>query len=209
MQDNKIKVKQMTRRAIQISSYVIWPMMIGMCVVAEPFIRLILTEKWVHCVSYMQIFCISYGLYPIHTANLEALKAIGRSDLYLLLEITKKIIGFTILFASIPFGPKAIALSGLISGICSCFINGAPNVELLNYSFKEQFSDLLGSFVIAVIMGACIFPISLLPLSDFVIMTIQVVSGIIAYVLISIITKQQSFYYLSNIIFKRLKKRED
>ena len=89
-QDDRERVKQMTRRAIQISSYIMWPMMIGFAVVAEPFVSLVLTDKWLPCVPFIRIFCFTYGLYPIHTANLQAINALGRSDLFLRLEIIKK-----------------------------------------------------------------------------------------------------------------------
>ena len=84
-------VKAMTRRAIKMSSFIMWPLMIGLGVCAEPIVRLILTEKWLFCVPYLRIFCFTYAFYPIHTANLSAIKAMGRSDMFLTLEIIKKV----------------------------------------------------------------------------------------------------------------------
>ena len=89
-QDNKTRVKQMTRRAISVSTYVMAPMMLGLFFVAPTLIELLLTEKWLPCVPYMRIFCVTYMFYPVHTANLNAIKAMGRSDLFLKLEIIKK-----------------------------------------------------------------------------------------------------------------------
>ena len=207
VQDDRNKVKQMTRRAIQVSSYIIWPMMVGMAVVAEPFVSLLLTEKWLFCVPYLQIFCLSYGLYPIHTANLEALKAIGRSDLYLKLEVAKKIIGLSILVLCIKGGPIMIAWSVLLSSLSSGIVNATPNTKLLNYSYKEQFWDSFPSLILSAFMAMIIYPISYLAMPDYLILALQIFSGCVVYLFLSIITKQPSFNYLKSIIFKKFKNK--
>ena len=86
-QDDIKRVKEMMRRAIKTSSFMIFPMMIGMAVVAEPLVKIVLTDKWLPAVPFLQIFCISYALMPIHTANLQAINAMGRSDIFLRLLI--------------------------------------------------------------------------------------------------------------------------
>ena len=112
----------MMRRAIsQVLSDL--PMMIGMAVVAEPLVRVVLTDKWLPAVPFLQVFCMSYALMPIHTANLQAINALGRSDIFLKLEIVKKITGLIILAISLPFGVYAIAMGQVLSGIISTFIN--------------------------------------------------------------------------------------
>ena len=100
-QDNIGIVKNMTRRAIKTSTYVIAPLMMGLAFVGEPLVSLILTDKWLPCVPFMRVFCITYMFYPIHTANLNAIKALGRSDLYLKLEIIKKIAGIVVIIITI------------------------------------------------------------------------------------------------------------
>lgn len=98
-------------------------MMIGMAVVAEPLVKIVLTDKWLPAVPFLQIFCISYALIPIHTANLQAINAMGRSDIFLRLEVVKKLLGLVILGISLPFGVYAIAIGQVISAIISTFIN--------------------------------------------------------------------------------------
>ena len=144
-QENKEKVKNMVRRAIVTSSFIIFPMMIGLAVVAEPVVKILLTDKWLACVPFMQIFCISYALWPIHTANLQAINALGHSEIYLKLELVKKILGTVILVISLFFGVYAIAIGTLVSGVISTFINAHPNKKLLNYSYIEQIKDILPS----------------------------------------------------------------
>ena len=207
-QDNREKVKQITRRAIQVSSYVMWPLMLGLAVVAEPLVSLVLTDKWLPCVPYLRVFCFTYGLWPIHTSNLQALNAIGRSDLFLKLEIIKKTMGIIALLISMQFGPLAMARSLIITGIISTIINSAPNRKLLNYSYFEQMKDLLPSLGLSIVMAVIIYPISLLGLSDFLTIVLQVALGIIIYVIESKISKQPSFNYLLGLIKEKRKKEE-
>ena len=92
-QDNPERIKQMTRRAIKTSTYIMAPLMMGLAFCAEPIVRLVFTDKWLPCVPFLRIFCITYMFWPVHTANLNAIKAMGRSDMFLKLEIVKKIFG--------------------------------------------------------------------------------------------------------------------
>ncbi|MFW6015999.1 MAG: lipopolysaccharide biosynthesis protein, partial [bacterium] len=108
-QDNRNRVKNMVRRSIVTSSYIVLPAMVGLAVVAEPLVKIILTDKWLPAVPFLQIFCVSSALMPIHTANLQAINALGRSDIFLKLEVIKKITGLIILLSSVPFGIYAIA----------------------------------------------------------------------------------------------------
>ena len=149
-QDDKDRVKNMTRRSIMVSCYIMAPLMIGLACCARNIVAIVLTEKWLPCVFFLQIFCITYMFYPIHTANLNAIKAMGRSDLFLKLEIWKKVIGLILLLATLFISVKAMAYSLLISTLTSMIINSWPNKKLLNYSFLEQMKDILPSILLAV-----------------------------------------------------------
>lgn len=206
-QDDSAKVKKITRTSIRVSSYIMWPLMIGMAAAAEPFIRLLLTAKWLSCVPYLRIFCFSFALWPIHTANLQAINAVGRSDIFLRLEVVKKTIGILFLLVSMPFGILVIVLSMLVTGFISTFINSAPNKNLLNYTYKEQVIDLGRPFLLAVFMGIIVYLVTLLHLSDWLTLCIQVIVGVIVYILISILFKDDSFRYLLGIVQSTLKSR--
>lgn len=195
-QQNIDTVKQMTRKAIQVSTFIIWPLMVGLGVIAQPLVSLILTEKWLPCVLYLRIFCFVYGLWPIHTANLQAMNALGRSDLFLKLQYIKMGVTTIILLISVNYGPLAIAQGSIIAGVLGIFINATPNIKLLNYSYREQLSDLLKPLLLSLVMAVFIYPISLLSLSDFKITILQILFGGGFYILISILTKQETFYYL-------------
>ncbi len=205
-QENKERVKRMTRSAIQVSSFIIWPLMIGLAAVAEPLVKILLTDKWLPCVPYLRIFCISYGFWPIHTSNLQAINALGRSDLFLKLEIIKKTIGLIALVISLPLGPLAVAFSLIVTGIISTFINAAPNRKLLSYSFKEQFSDLLPPFCLALIMGIVVYFLNFLPFSDPIILIIQILVGMMIYLVLAILTKQKGFVFIFKYITTKRRK---
>lgn len=202
-QDDRERVKSMTRRSIQVSSYLMWPLLFGIAVTAEPLVRLILTEKWLPCVPFLRIFCFSYGLWPVHTANLQALNAMGRSDLFLKLEVIKKILGISVLMISLHMGPLAIAWSLLMTGIMATFINSAPNRKILKYSYKEQFMDLMPSFFLSFFMALLIYPVSFMELPDLFLIFLQTVIGAVIYLAGSIITKNQSFQYLIGLVGRK------
>lgn len=205
-QDNKDKVKSMTRRAIKISSYIMWPLMIGLLVVAEPLVRVILTEKWLPCVPFLRVFCLSFAFYPIHTANLNAIKAMGRSDYFLRLEIVKKIVGLFVLLITMQISVYAIAFGLLITALTSSFINSYPNKELMNYSYVEQIRDILPFILLATIMGIIIYPISFLNINQIVILVLQVSIGAICYIVGSKLLKFDSYQYLMNILLSYVKR---
>lgn len=203
VQDNKIRVKELIRRAIVISSYIIFPLMIGLGVIAEPMIKLILTEKWLSCIPFLRIFCLSFALWPIHTSNLQAINAMGRSDIFLKLEIIKKVLGILIICFTVRYSPLIMALGILISGILSSFINAAPNKKLLNYSYLEQIKDILPSFLLSIVMGIFIYPIIFLRFSDIITIFLQVILGAVVYIVLSYLLKLECFMYLLNIILRK------
>lgn len=199
-QDNCERVKNMTRRAIKTSTYIMAPLMMGLLFCAEPLTRLILTEKWLPCVPFLQIFCITYMFYPIHTANLNAIQAMGRSDLFLKLEIAKKVVGIILLISTMWFGVMAMTYSLLISALTSMLINSWPNKELLNYSFKEQMLDIFPSIIIAFVMGLVVSIISLFDFSTVLTLTIQIPLGAVIYIFESKLFHLDSFEYLLGIL---------
>ena len=159
--------------------------MIGLIVVGEPFVRLILTEKWLPCVFYMRIFCIAYIFYPIHTANLNAIKALGRSDIYLKLEVIKKIFGLTIIISTMFISLDALTYSTLLVSVISQIINSWPNKKLLSYGYFEQLKDICPSILLSCVMGAVVYMITLFHMNDLITLVLQIIFGIVIYVAFS------------------------
>lgn len=205
VQDNPEQVKSMTRRAIKTSTYILAPFMMGMAFCATPIVRLVLTDKWLFCVPFLRIFCITYMFYPIHTANLNAIKAMGRSDLFLKLEIAKKAVGMILLLSTMWFGVMAMAYSLLVSSVLSQIINSWPNKKLLNYGYLEQLKDIFPGIALAVVMGFCVNMVGLFHLSNVVTLLIQISLGAVIYVSASSVLHLESYEYLIGMIRSVLK----
>lgn len=200
VQDNHEKVKSMTRRAIKTSTYIMAPLMMGLAFCATPIVQLVLTDKWLPCVPFLQVFCITYMFWPVHTANLNAINAMGRSDLFLKLEIIKKVIGLTLLFITMRISVMAMAYSLLISGLLSQIINSWPNRKLLNYGYLEQVKDILPAILLAVIMGVIVYCVSFIGLNSALTLLIQILLGMFVYLMGSKLFKLESYNYLLDVI---------
>ena len=207
-QDDRTRVKILTRRSIQVSTYIMAPLMMGLAFVGEPFVRLILTDKWLPAVPFMRIFCITFMFYPIHTANLNAIKAIGRSDLFLRLEIVKKIVGLTALFATMKISVMAMAYSLIAVSLMSQIINSWPNRKLLDYSYFEQLKDILPTIILAVVMGFIVSLFKMTNLNDAPMLVLQVIAGACIYLAGSALLHIEGFSYLLGAVRGFIKKNE-
>lgn len=203
-QDDIPKMKQMTRRSIQVSSYIMWPIMIGFAAVAESLVKLLLTDKWLPAVPFIRILCLSYGMWPIHTANLQAINALGRSDLFMKLEVIKKAIGIFLIIIALNFGTLALAYSVIAADIICIFVNSSPNRKLLGYDVSEQLKDLLPGFFMSLVMAVAIYPIQYINVHSSIVLIAQIAVGAGVYVIESLVTHQESFQYMRQVI-KKLK----
>lgn len=208
-QDNLVKVKQMTRRAIKMSSFAILPMMAILAALAEPLVRIVLGEKWLPCVPFVQIYCFTYALWPIHTSNLSAVKAIGRSDIFLKLEIIKKILGLgVLLFTIFAFhSPIAIALGGAVAGIISSFINAHPNKKLLNYGYLEQVKDISPYLILSLGIGFCIWFGTSYDIPDLAKLIVYSIIGLLFYAITSKVLHFECAEYIQTKISSLLKSK--
>ena len=205
-QDDRNRIKSMTRRAIKTSTYVMAPLMMGLAFCAESIVKIVLTDKWLPCVPFLRLFCITYMFWPVHTANLNAIKAMGRSDWFLKLEIVKKIVGLFFLLSSMWFGVMAIAYSLLLSSILSQIINAWPNRQLLGYGYLEQVRDFAPGILLAIGMGICVYFIGFLPLPTIVTLLIQIIIGSVIYIGASALLKLEEFEYILGMAKSFLKK---
>lgn len=199
-QNDKKRMKAMVRRSIVTSSFIVFPTMVGLAACAEPLVKIILTDKWLPCVPFMQLMCISYAFWPIHTANLQAINALGRSDIFLNLEIIKKCIGLIVLFITIPFGIYVMVAFQAIISFISTIINSFPNRKLLNYSFKEQYLDIMPSMLLSVIMGIGVYTIQLSAWNVWRILAAQISAGAAIYIGLAYVFKLECLTYLLDTI---------
>jgi len=199
-QDDVSCVRELTRRSVQVSAYIMWPLMIGFAVCAESLVCLILTDKWLPAVPFLQVCCITYALHPIHSINLNAVKALGRSDIQLKLEIIKRVIGLTALLVAMWFGPYAMALSALATSLISQILNSWPNQKLLNYSCIQQLGDMLPAVLLSLAMGAVVSAVGMLDASYAVRLLIQVPLGVVIYVAGSWLLQLEAFRFCLDLL---------
>ncbi len=205
-QDDKQTVKQITRRAIKTSSYIMWPVMMGIVACAEPLISVLIKDKWLFCVPYLRIFCLTYAFYPIHTANLNAIKALGRSDIFLILEIMKKVVGLIIIISSMWFGVFAMALSTIASSFFSQLINSYPNKRFLDYGYLEQIKDIAPTMFLSIIMAGIVYLIQYLNMNNLLTLLLQIIVGALIYIFGSILLKFDSYDYCKRFLMSLIRK---
>lgn len=196
------KIKNTTRVSIRFSAFLMCPMMLGLATIARPFVSLLLTEKWLPCVPLLQLFCIIYLFQPIHTANMQAIKALGESDIFLKIELVKKAIELIILIITANISVKAIVIGMAVLTTLFTFINAYPNIKLLNYTFKEQMEDIIPTVINSLIMAGVAYFCGTLFMNDVIKITVQVMIGIMVYIIICMITKNKEFSYLVGFIKK-------
>ncbi len=208
LQDDISSVLSYTRRFMKTASYVIFPLMLGFLAVSDNFVSVVLTEKWMPASIYIKIFCISYMLSIIQNGNLQAIRAIGRSDIILVLEIIKKTLYFAIIVCAVVFSnrPEMLAISSIINSSLAAVINTFPNRKLIGYRYRLQAADLLPNFLSALVMGAAVYAMNLLNINKALLLLLQIAAGAVIYVAISLITKNENFYYLLDFVKKFLKK---
>lgn len=210
-QDNREQMRSISRRIIKVSTYIIFPVMIGLAVVAKPLIIVVLSEKWLDCVIYLQIGCIANLFRPLQFINNSIIKGSGRSSLLLKLDIIKKLLGIFFLLISMGYGVMWIAISLVVTNMISTMINITPNRKLLNYGYKTQLMDVLPNFCLAILMGIIVYPVSLIRISPFIILVLQSILGVIIYLGLSKMLKVDSYTYakkeIRSFILKFKKKR--
>ena len=207
-QDDLPSLKNMVMRGVKTSSVVLFPLLIGLAVCAKPIVLLMLTEKWLPCVPYLQVLSIALMLKPIQTANLQGILAIGRSDVYLKIQTTQKIIGvgmivITILLFNDPF---VVAVGELIAYILFTVVNAYPNVKHLKYSVKEQITNVLPQLVVALLMGGLVYLIGFLQIGTLPLLVLQVLAGAVFYIGVMYLFKVDAFMYLWRMLIGFLKK---
>ena len=195
-QGDRESVKGMTRRAMKTSSYILSPMMFGLAAVAEPVVLLLLTEKWLPCVPFLQILCINCALTPLQTANIQAIYAVGRSDIVLRLNVLKKGFGFVMVLIFARISVLAMALAGVVTGFVCLLINTYPNKKLLDYGFLEQMKDVVPCWVLSGIMMLLVKAVSLLGLPMIPELIVMILVGVVSYVALSILFRVESFWYI-------------
>ena len=148
-QHNLKQFKQYLRNSVATASFIIFLLLFCLATFADPLIRILFQDSWLPVIIYVQLFCFAYALWPVHTIYLQALNALGRSDLFLKLELIKKSLSILVLVIAFPFGIKAVIIGVGIFSFIGLFINGLPVKQLVGYSFMEQLRDIAPTFIMS------------------------------------------------------------
>lgn len=205
-QDDEARMRMLMRRSLMLSSFVVMPLMAGLAAVAQPMIALLLGEQWLPCVPFLQICCIDFALYPLHTTNLQVINAKGRSDIFLKLELIKKAYGLALLAVTVWCFDSvyAIAWGGVVSGVISVYINAFPSKKLVGYSVWAQVKDLLPIALISLIMFAAVSAVGMLAIHPALLLCVQAVCGVAVYAGLALIFGLES----AKDLLKMLRRKE-
>ena len=203
-QENQNEMMLMTRRATKTSNYIMTPVLFGLALLAEPIVHLLLTDKWLPSVPYLQIMCFVWWLQPVQSCSIQALKATGRSDLYLRVEIVSKIIGIVLLVTTVRVFNSviAIAYSMLFGQAISMILYALATQKVTRYKLKEQGIDLLVPCILSLVMCTAVWLVGRVVHHAIISLILSVFSGVVVYILISYLFKIEEFRYLKGIIMK-------
>lgn len=206
IQDDDARLKNAYRKVIKATVYVVFPTMTFLAALAEPLFRLLLNPRWLPAVPYLQLLCVSALVYPLHVVNLNILQVKGRSDLFLYLEILKKAIIVVVILISVRFGIYGLLLGQIATSFFAYIPNSYFSARLINYPAKEQLMDVLPTLGIALLSGAVMFLIGLLPDSNasLLIFFSQVIVGGVSYILLSLVIKLEAQMQLWGLCKSRL-----
>lgn len=202
-QTNTEVIKSLVKRSTTVSSYIIYPLLVMLAVLAKPLTLILLTEKWIDIVPFIQIFCVANIFMPIQNVNMEAIKSLGYSNLTLQIEMKKKIIEIFILIVSIFIGVQAIAWGVAIYNFICIFINLQPCKNLFDYGIFEQVKDNLPSFVLSVLLLLSVVWIPFVVNNIFMQVLLIIVVGFFTYILMSMIFKISSFEYIIKLLLNK------
>ena len=205
------QVKRLVRRALKTSTFLIVPSMTLFAVCAEPLVRILLGEQWIPCVAFLQMYCVVYMLLPIHTTNLQALNGMGRSDLFLRLELIKKAYGLTnlLIMAFIFQDVYLMVGSYILTSVISTIINAWPNKKVIGYSYFEQVRDICPAFLLAGVSGSLAWSVRLIGMTDLVTVFLQIIVMAVSYLGFARLFRVEASSYLVSAIREIIAARKE
>ncbi len=205
IQDDVKKLRTAYTQIIKITMFITFVLMLGMSAIAKPMIMTLIGEQWLPAVIYLQMLCFVGMFYPLHALNLNMLQIQGRSDLFLRLEIIKKVLSIPMIIIGILYGIKIMILGMMLHTIIAYFINSFWSGKFIGYSSFDQIKDIFPSFLLAFTMAAIVYTIgNVIDLSDFWILVTQIITGAVLTIALAEIFKLNSYLNLKEIFFNKL-----
>lgn len=206
MQDDPQRLKQGYRRIIKTSTIICFALMLGLAAVAKPLIVILIGEKWLPSVYLLQILCFSEMLYPLHAINLNILNVRGRSDLFLRLEIIKKIIAIPMLLVGIYYNIPAMLWCSVLMSYTAYFINAHYSAGLIDYPVSEQVKDILPSLLVSLLVAGVMWSITLLDFNNYLTLFIQLITGIFLAIVIYEKLNSEEYIELKSLSLSTIRK---
>jgi O-antigen/teichoic acid export membrane protein len=209
IQDDIPKLKTAYKKIIKSSMLLSFIFMFGMAAIAEPLIITLMGEKWLPSVFYLQLLCFVGMIYPLHALNLNILQVKGRSDLFLRLEIQKKILIIPVIFIGIFWGIKTMILGMIVINLIAFYLNSYWSGKFIDYSTTQQIRDIFPSFLVGLFVGLLVFISGhFLNVSDWLKLLIQIFIGAALTIGILEAIKLVDYFYIKEIIFEKIFKRK-
>lgn len=206
IQDDDERLALIYRRFLRLSAFVIFPLLVGLSALAKPLVLLLLNKQWEFTAPLLQIICFTMMWYPIHAINLNLLAVKGRSDLFLRLEIIKKVIGCSILFITLPMGLVSMCLGQILSSLLALVINTHYTGKLIHVNFMTQMKDLFPTLLLSMTMGGIVFCFSSLFEGNLLPFISGILVGLIYYIVISYLFKYPELRELYSLFNKKMHK---
>lgn len=202
LQADHQEVRRLVRRALITSTFLVFPVMTLFGVTAKPLILLLLGEQWAGSVPYLQMYCFIYALLPVHSTNLQAINALGRSDVFLKLELLKKAYGVVLLLLAVTLFHNALAVvaSYVITGILGTIVNSFPNRSLLQYSYGQQLRDTVPAVLFSALAGGSATIAMMFGSGTGMEIILAWGVGILVYIWAGWATKAEGFKFLSSVL---------
>ncbi len=200
IQDERDKLKEVTKKLISMNSYILFPMFFGLAAVSENLVTLVLTEKWLPAVPMMQIMCITYALNSINNSNMQVFNSMGRSDIFMKFELIKRSVSIVLLIAMSFISIYAVIIVLLLMAVLSNMMNAYQNKRLLGYTYGQIILDVLPSLLMAGVMGVCVLLIGLIKMPTLLSLLCQVAGGMIIYLGLSAVFRVTPFLTLISMI---------
>lgn len=206
VQDEKERMVSAYRKVIKVTMFVTCVCMISLGAVAEPLIYCLIGEKWYQAATFLPLICISMSLYPLHAINLNMLQVQGRSDIYLYLEIVKKIIAIGPLCIGIFFDIYWMLIGSIVTGLICFFLNTYYTGKKLGYSSWKQLKDVAPSYGVALVIALAVYFLKYLPLSHWIVLPMQIIVGVIVFFIVCETTKLSEYLEIKNIALSTINK---